>query len=120
MPAILFGIVLGFLWISLIYRIIWARWGHFYRLTNRRLFATTGMLRRRCDQMELLHVKDVFMRETMLERWLSLGTVVVVSKEAELPTFYLTGVDEPAQVMDLVWKWARAERDRSTVKVNRV
>jgi len=120
LPTILLGIVLGFVWLALLYRIVRARYGHFYRLTNRRLFVTTGLFRRRCDQMELLHIKDVFLRETLLERWLTLGTVVVVSKEAEVPTFYLAGVDDPKRVMDVVWHCARVEREGKAVQVDRV
>jgi len=118
--TIVLGIALGIVWVALLYRIIRARYGHFYRLTNRRLFVSTGLLRRRCDQMELLHVKDVFIRQTLLERWLSLGTVVVVSKEAELPTFYLAGVNDPEKVMDLVWHCARSEREGTAVQIDNV
>jgi len=118
--TIVLGIALGIAWISLLYRIIRARYGHHYRLTNRRLFVSTGLMRRRCDQMELLHVKDVFTRQTLVERWLSLGTVVVVSKEAELPTFYLAGVNDPDKVMDLVWHCARAEREGTAVQVDNI
>ena len=33
-----------------------------------------------CDHVaELLRIKDVFTRQTLIDRWLSLGTVVVVS-----------------------------------------
>jgi len=111
------GIVLGIMWIGLLVRIIQARCCHYYRLTNRRLFVSTGLLRRRCDQMELLQVKDVFTRESLIERWLSLGTVVVVPNESGLPTFYLAGVDDPGRVMDLVWHCARSEREGKTVQV---
>jgi membrane protein YdbS with pleckstrin-like domain len=116
----LFGVALLLLWLALAYRILLARCGHYYRLTNRRLFVSTGLLRRRRDQMELLRVKDVFTRQTLFERWLSLGTVVVVSDDYDLPTFYLTGVHDPRKVMDLVWHYARAERDLRSVRVDRV
>jgi membrane protein YdbS with pleckstrin-like domain len=114
------GVVLLVLWLALIYRIIQARFGHYYRLTTRRLFVSTGLMRRRRDMMELLRVKDVFTRQTLVERWLSLGTVVVVSSDRELPTFYVAGVDDPKRVMDLIWHHARAERDRRSVKVEQV
>jgi len=117
--TVLSGIVLGALWVGLGYRILKARYGHYYRLTTRRLFVSTGLMRRRRDQMELLRVKDVFTRQTLIERWLSLGTVVVVSTEAELPTFYLAGVNDPKRVMDLVWHCARSEREGKTVQVER-
>jgi membrane protein YdbS with pleckstrin-like domain len=115
--TILFGIALGIAWLLLLHRILMARYGHYYRLTNRRLFVSTGLMRRRRDQMELLRIKDVFTRQTLLDRWLSLGTVVVVSSESSLPTFYLAGVDDPKRVMDLVWHCARAEREGKTVQI---
>jgi len=115
--TILLGIVLALLWITLLYRIVKAYYGHEYQLTNRRLFVSTGLLRRRRDQMELLRVKDVYTRQTLLDRWLSLGTVVVVSTESTLPIFYLAGVHDPGRVMDLVWHCARTEREGKTVQL---
>jgi membrane protein YdbS with pleckstrin-like domain len=110
--------IVALLWLALGYRMIQAYYSHFYRLTNRRLFVSTGIINRRRDMMELLRVKDVFTRQqSLLERWLELGTVVVVPTEKELPTFYLTGVDDPKQVMDLIWHHARSERDQRSVKV---
>ena len=57
-------------------------------------------MHRRRDQMELLRVKDVFTRQSLTERWLMLGTVVIVPDDRDLPTFYLAGVRDPKQVMD--------------------
>jgi membrane protein YdbS with pleckstrin-like domain len=118
--TIILGIVLGVFWLMLLYRMAQARYGHYYRLTNRRLFVSTGLMRRRRDQMELLRVKDVYTRQTLVERWMSLGTVVVVSNEKELPIFYISGVANPKQVMDLVWSAARTERDTRSTNVQSV
>jgi len=114
------GIAVVLLWLALLYRILQARFGHYYRLTTRRLFVSTGLMRRRRDMMELLRIKDVFTRQTLIERWLSVGTVVVVSSDKELPTFYLAGVDDPKRVMDMVWHQARTERDVKSMKVDSV
>jgi membrane protein YdbS with pleckstrin-like domain len=118
--TLVFAVVVVALWVSLLYRIAQARWGHKYHLSTRRLSVATGLMRRRIDQMELLRVQDVFTRQTLLDRWLSLGTVVVVPSEKELPTFYLAGVDDPNAVLDLVWHYARAERDRHSTNVHAV
>jgi membrane protein YdbS with pleckstrin-like domain len=113
--------VVAVVWVGLIWRMVQAHYSHFYRLTNRRLFVSTGVVHRRRDMMELLRVKDVFARQqSLMERWLKLGTVVVVPTEKELPTFYLAGVDDPKEVMDLIWHHARAERDHRSVKVDSV
>jgi membrane protein YdbS with pleckstrin-like domain len=115
--TVILGVILLIMWAVILGRIAQAHYGHFYRLTNRRLFVSTGVLQRRRDQMELLRVKDVFTRQTLEERWLSLGTVIVVSSERDLPVFYLTGVNDPKQVMDLVWHHARSERDNRSTRV---
>jgi membrane protein YdbS with pleckstrin-like domain len=119
-PTTLFGVGLLIAWLAIFYRIMLARYGHFYRLTNRRLFVSTGLMRRRRDQIELLRIKDVFTRQSLVERWLALGTVVVVPDDKSLPTFYLPGVDDPKRVMDIIWHYARAERDHRSVRVNQI
>ncbi len=115
------GAAVLLLWLTLIWRIVQAWYSHYYKLSNRRLFVSTGILQRRRDMLELLKVKDVFTRQqSLIDRWISLGTVVVVPHEKDLPTFYLTGVSDPKGVMDLIWHHARAERDQRSVKVENV
>ena len=118
--AVIAGILLGLVWLGLIRRIVMARFGHKYRLTDRRVFVGTGVFTRRRDQMELIKAKDVFTNQTFSQRFLGVGTVVVVSSEAHFPIMYLTGVNEPKAVMDLVWKHARSERDNRAVHVDQV
>jgi membrane protein YdbS with pleckstrin-like domain len=118
--TIVIGVGLVLLWATLAYRIVLARFGHAYRLTNRRLFVSTGLLNRRRDQLELLRVEDVYTRQSLFERWLGLGTVVVVSSEKSLPSLAMPGVKDPKRVMDLVWHHARSERDQRSVKVQEI
>ncbi len=70
--------------------------------------------------MELLKVQDVYTRQSLTQRWLSIGTVVVVSSDHKLPVLNLPGVADPKEVMDTVWHYARAERDQKSVKVDRI
>lgn len=116
--AIVTGIAGGVYWLNLIYRIIMARYSHFYRLTTRRLFVSTGLFNRRRDMTELLKVEDVYTKQTLIQRWLSLGTVVVVSSDQKFPTVLLPGVDDPKEVMDTIWHFARAERDHKSVRID--
>jgi membrane protein YdbS with pleckstrin-like domain len=118
--TIVLGVALAAYWLALVYRMLMARFGHFYRLTTRRLFVSTGLMQRRRDQLGLLRVVDVYTRQDWFERLLSLGTVVVVSSEKSLPSVYLPGVGDPKRVMDLIWHYARSERDLRSVKVQEV
>lgn len=120
-PTWVVGGVVLILWVAMFLRMFQAQYSHSYRLTNRRLFVSTGIIHRRRDMMELMRIKDVFTRQqSLLERLLGLGTVVVVPNEKEIPTYYLTGVDDPQEVMDLIWHHARAERDQRSMKVEEV
>jgi hypothetical protein len=97
-----------------------ARRNYYYRLTSRRLFLTTGFFQRRVDQVELVRVKDLFMRQTLFGSWLDLGTVIVLSSEQTLPKAVLLGIEEPQRVRDLIWHHTRLERDQRTTEVNQV
>jgi len=115
------GTAVAVYWVMLFWQITMGRLGHFYELTNRRLFIETGVFRRRRDQMELLKVQDVYVKQQgLFHRLMNLGTVVVESSEQRLPIHYLAGVDEPNVVMDRIWKYARTERDLRSVKVDEV
>ncbi len=119
--AIVAGVVVVILWIWFGFRMMRARYSHYYRLTTRRLFVSTGIVHRRRDMLELLRLKDVFTRQqSLLDRMLGLGTVVVVSSDKDMPTFYVAGVDDPKRVMDLIWHHARSERDQRSVKIDQV
>jgi Bacterial PH domain len=97
-----------------------ARRNYFYRLTSRRLFLTTGFFHRRVDQVELVRIKDLFMRQTLVGSWLDVGTVTLVSSEQTLPKAVLLGIEGPHRVRDLIWHHTRLERDRRTTEVERV
>jgi hypothetical protein len=56
----------------------------------------------------------------LFSRLLNVGTVVIESSEERLPVHYLTGVNDPKSLMDLIWHHARKERDLRGVKVDEV
>lgn len=114
------SIVVLFYWMNLGYRFLRAHRGHHYRLTNRRLFVTTGFFSRRVDQIELLRLKDVYIQQSMIGDWLGIGNLVLISSEQTLPKAYLLGIDQPREVMDLVWHHMRAEQTQKTSRINPV
>ena len=114
------GIVVLVYWANLGYRYLRARRGHHYRLTNRRLFVTTGFFSRRVNQVELLRIKDVYIQQSMIGDWLGIGNVVVITSEQTLPKAYLLGIDEPRRIMDLIWHHMRLEQSTKTDRVNPV
>lgn len=113
------GAVVLLLWVHLGIQIFRARMSHLYELTTKRLFVSTGIWRRRRDQVELLRIDDVYIKQpSLFHRMFDVGTVVVESSEDKLPVSYLSGVDDPHRVMDIIWHCARAERDHGSVKID--
>jgi len=120
-PAAVVGVVLVFLWIGLGLRMSQTLLSHKYRLTTRRLFISTGFLHRETDQIELLRIQDVFIPpQTLMQRFVNVGSVNIVSSEKNLPNYLILGVSDPKAVMDLVWHHARAEQDQRNVRVEQI
>jgi hypothetical protein len=111
---------LAIYWILTGVRVFRTRHSHHYRLTPRRLFVRTGLIRRRLDQVELLRVKDIFVTQTLLDTWMGIGHVVIVSSEQTLPRATLYGIEQPRHVMDSIWRQTRDELDRKTARVEQV
>ncbi len=118
--VLLLGIAVVAYLLNVAYRFIRAYRGHHFRLTTRRLFVTTGFFQRRIDQLELLRIKDVYLQQSMIGDWLRIGHVVVISSEPSLPKAYLLGIDDPRNVMDLIWNQMRLEQAEKTAHVKQV
>jgi uncharacterized membrane protein YdbT with pleckstrin-like domain len=118
--AKLVGVVTVLFWAYLGFRLIRAWHSHHYRLTTRRLFVSSGFFRRRVDQIELLRIKDLYVHQSIIQQWLDVGTVVVVSSEQTLPKAALLGVSRPQSIMDLIWQQARREQDRTATAVEQI
>jgi uncharacterized membrane protein YdbT with pleckstrin-like domain len=73
-----------------------------YAITNRRLRIETGLLARRPRQTELEWVCDVRMRQTLLERFLGIGTIVFDTDDESEPPFSFRGVAEPRRLVNTV------------------
>jgi uncharacterized membrane protein YdbT with pleckstrin-like domain len=118
--AMVLGIAALVFWAYLGLRILRARYSHHYRLTTRRLFVSSGLFRRRVDQIELIRIKDLYVQQSMINQWLDVGTVVVISSEPTLSKASVFGIDRPRLVMDLIWQHARCEQDRKTTAIEQV
>jgi hypothetical protein len=118
--AYLLGIASLAFWAYIGLRMLRAQHSHHYRLTMRRLFISGGFFRRRVDQIELIRIKDLYLKQSMIDQWLNLGMVVVVSSEQTLPRASLLGIERPQYVMDLIWQHTRREQDRKATAIEQI
>ena len=56
----------------------------------------------------------------MIGDWLRIGNVIVISSEQSLPKAYLLGIDDPRNVMDLIWNQMRLEQAEKASPVKQV
>lgn len=89
-----------------------------YRLSNHRLFTVRGILARQHDELELIRVDDVSVRQNLLQRWWGVGTVTVLSTDASNPRLEMQGIERPLEVKELIRAQVRARRARTTFLEN--
>ena len=85
-----------------------------YRLSNYRLFTERGILSRQHDELELIRVDDVSVRQNLLQRWFGVGTVTVLSTDASNPRLEMQGIERPLELKELIRAQVRARRARTT------
>jgi membrane protein YdbS with pleckstrin-like domain len=94
--------------------------GQRYRLTNQRLFITRGILSRLTDQMELVRVDDVRLRQGFADRVAGTGDVEILGSDQTDHDVILESIDDPASVAEAVRSRVRDARGRGTLFVEHV
>jgi uncharacterized membrane protein YdbT with pleckstrin-like domain len=85
-----------------------------YRLTTHRLFRERGILSRRLDEMELLRVDDVAVRQNLVQRIFNVGVVTVIAPTDKTDSnLELVGIENPIEVKEMIRTQVRKRRDRS-------
>ena len=87
-----------------------------YRLTTQRLFAQTGLIAKNLEEVELFRVKDVTLRQGVLDRLLGVGTVTVLSTDDTAPKLELAGIRDPVAAKEALRTAFRAARQREGLR----
>jgi len=95
-------------------------YGSRYRLTTERLFIHRGILLRITDQIELIRVDDVRIRQNIIDRLLNTGTLEIFSTDETDETIHLFKISDPANVTEDVRNHTRAVRQQHAVAVERI
>jgi uncharacterized membrane protein YdbT with pleckstrin-like domain len=85
-----------------------------YRLTNYRLFKETGILSRVHNEIELVRVDDVSVRQNLLQRIFNVGVITVIAPHDQTePRLELNGIESPIEVKELIRNNVRRRRQGS-------
>lgn len=79
-----------------------------YTLTTQRFRIERGILNRHLDDLELYRVKDITLKQPLIQRLVGLGTLTMVTSDATTPTVVLPAIPDALSVLDRI----RNEVDR--------
>lgn len=90
-----------------------------YRITNYRVDYEHGILTRRSDTLELWHVDDISLRQTLLDRILNVGRIIIQCDDRSTPTLELIGLPNPRPLFDtLKARIIAVKRQRGVIKMD--
>ena len=108
-----FGIVVSLAWAWALFGGFYVRYANLYRLTNQRMFVRRGLLSQTTDQTELVRVDDVQVSQSLVQRLLKLGDVIVLSADATDGRCTLQDIKGPHHVAEVIREHTRRLRQRS-------
>ena len=113
--ALLPVLVGAFLLLSVWMRTKSARW----KLTSRRIEIETGFLAKKIDTLELWRVRDVELRQSLLDRLLSVSSLLVTAHDARSPVFEIRGLPGDRSIYDrMMAAVMQARQQRGVMNLN--
>jgi uncharacterized membrane protein YdbT with pleckstrin-like domain len=94
--------------------------GQRYRLTTQRLFIHRGILSKVVDQLELVRVDDVRLRQGIIDRLVNTGNVEIMGGDRTDENLCLESVGNPADVTEALRRNVRAARNKGALFVENV
>ncbi|MFN0021561.1 MAG: PH domain-containing protein [Pirellulaceae bacterium] len=115
------GIAVAFsLWVAFALYLLYQRLGVEYHLTTQRLFHRQGILARVTNRIEVIDIDDVQFSQSLVERFLGVGTIRILSTDLSDPKLIMTGIDDVKNVADIIDKVRRDERRRRGLHIETV
>ena len=81
-----------------------------YTLFTDRFMVSRGFLTRHQEELRLYRIKDVVLRQSLLQRLFGLGTLTIHSTDASTARFQLVNIKQSERIAKLISDSAEAER----------
>jgi membrane protein YdbS with pleckstrin-like domain len=106
------NVLLGLAMISLVWStyVLFRRWDESFVLTSHRLMHEVGILRRTTNFLEVIDIDDVGVEQSIWDRLLGIGNIVVVSTDNSHPWLVLKGIFPAREVARLIDDTRHRER----------
>ncbi len=108
------------LWIYQFCKMKYRQWNVRYRLTSQRFIHETGILRRVSDRIEVIDMDDITFEQTLLERFVGVGTIRVTSSDRTHPELLLQGIENVEELAGKIDDIRRSERRRRGLHIESI
>jgi uncharacterized membrane protein YdbT with pleckstrin-like domain len=108
------------LWGGLVLYYVYQRLSVDYELTNQRFIHRHGILTRVTDRIEVIDIDDVQFTQGIIERFLGVGTIHILSSDVSHPKLILRGIDDVHNVFTIMDDARRDERRRRGMYIETV
>lgn len=102
--------VLALMWGYTVLLYFYRRMSVRYRLTTQRFFHERGVLRHVTDRVEVIDMDDITTEQYLLQRFVNVGRIKIVSSDRTSPLLVLSGIDNPHAVAQMLDDARRQER----------
>lgn len=90
-----------------------------YRISNYRIDYERGVLSKRIDTLELWHVEDIQLTQSLLQRILGVGTITIISHDDTTPKLLLQAIPHPRPLFEsLKQRIIAVKRQRGVIKMD--
>ena len=90
-----------------------------YRITNYRIDYERGLFSKDIDTLELWHVEDLKFHQSLLDRFLYIGSIIVVSHDETTPRLLIRAIPNPRPVFEtLKQRIITVKRQRGVIKLD--
>jgi uncharacterized membrane protein YdbT with pleckstrin-like domain len=90
-----------------------------YRITNYRIDITYGLFSRNTDTIELWHVEDPRLHQSLINRIVNVGSITITAHDQTMPKFTLRGLPDPQKLFQTIEQRVIAvKRQRGVMKVD--
>ena len=93
-------------------------WTIHYRLTDRHFYSYNGLLTRVCDSMELIHIDDMQLIQTLVDRIFNGGVghlVIFCAADKVNQVLHMKGIDNPKEIFEKINSLRTALRAKRSI-----
>lgn len=91
-----------------------------YLLTNQRFIHESGFLRRVTNRIEVLDMDDISFEQGLVERLMGVGAIRIHSSDISHPELILRGIENVAEISNLIDNTRRTERRKRGLHIENI